>query len=391
MKKITLGMLLVFTTVLHAQTKLLSSINQYYNGSSWENNWGSNYDYDGNSNLITETYFSWDIASSIWENSGKTSFTYNSSNKATEELDLSWNGITNVFENNYRILYSYNSNGNVIEILDQEWDGSQWVNEYKTVVTYNGSDLIDMGISYNWSGSQWVNDYRSTLTYNANNKIISSNDEEWVSDSWVNSYRVFLAYNGNNKIMTSIGEDWNGSSWENAYTQNYNYDANGNTINYTDSYGGVQYKSEYSFDLAALMTNFEHPFKDKTGLDYFLDEMPYVNKILNETDFIYDNSSSSYLNNHRTVYNYTSSITLSVKNFEITKNNLKIFPNPANNFIQISGLTETEPYEVYNALGAKVSNGIIANNQKKDIKNLANGLYFLKFTDGRTVKFMKEL
>ena len=49
-----------------------------------------------------------------------------------------------------------------------------------------------------------------------------------------------------------------------------------------------------------------------------------------------------------------------------------------------------ESYKVYNILGSGLINGNISNQEKIDIRNLTNGLYFLKFENGNTLKFMKK-
>ena len=69
---------------------------------------------------------------------------------------------------------------------------------------------------------------------------------------------------------------------------------------------------------------------------------------------------------------------------------ISFYPNPSSDFIQISGLTNTVNYSAFNALGAKVSTGTISNNEKINIQNLTNGLYFLKLENGNTIKFIKK-
>jgi len=68
----------------------------------------------------------------------------------------------------------------------------------------------------------------------------------------------------------------------------------------------------------------------------------------------------------------------------------KVFPNPSSYFIKIDGLTTVENYEIYNTIGQKVRKGIIVKNKIIDIQNLTNGIYFLKFERGNTLKFKKE-
>lgn len=88
-------------------------------------------------------------------------------------------------------------------------------------------------------------------------------------------------------------------------------------------------------------------------------------------------------------YQRSTDQSLSINNIEL-KNNIILFPNPSNELLQISGLKQNENFKIYNILGAEIKNGIISNNEIIDIKNFTNGLYFLKFDNGNTVKFIKE-
>lgn len=62
---------------------------------------------------------------------------------------------------------------------------------------------------------------------------------------------------------------------------------------------------------------------------------------------------------------------------EINKNNLPwIYPNPANNFLQLDA--ETSTYFIYNIHGQCCLKGTISANRKVDISMLKEGLYFLE-------------
>jgi hypothetical protein len=82
--------------------------------------------------------------------------------------------------------------------------------------------------------------------------------------------------------------------------------------------------------------------------------------------------------------------TLSNPDFNISNINLKLFPNPSSEFIQVSGLIENENYRIYNISGAEIKSGALSNNEQIDIRNFTNGLYFLKFDNGNTIKLIKE-
>ncbi len=69
---------------------------------------------------------------------------------------------------------------------------------------------------------------------------------------------------------------------------------------------------------------------------------------------------------------------------------ISIFPNPANSFITLSNLKESEIYTIVNALGQEILKGSIIVNDKIDIRNLNKGLYYLKLGNGTTRIFMKK-
>ncbi|WP_298494789.1 T9SS type A sorting domain-containing protein [uncultured Algibacter sp.] len=88
-------------------------------------------------------------------------------------------------------------------------------------------------------------------------------------------------------------------------------------------------------------------------------------------------------------YERTTNQSLNTKAFEQIKG-IKIFPNPASQFIHVFGLTKTENYRIYNVLGLELKSGTISNNEQIDINNLTKGVYFLKLVNGITIKFLKQ-
>jgi hypothetical protein len=80
---------------------------------------------------------------------------------------------------------------------------------------------------------------------------------------------------------------------------------------------------------------------------------------------------------------------LSTSNFS-ENISIKVFPNPSEYYIMISGLTYPEKYTVYNILGKKVLNGTISENGKIEINNLQSGLYFVQLNNTTTLKFIKK-
>lgn len=401
MKKITLLMLIVFTMTTHAQNKLLSSIYESYFNNAWSVSSGNNYVYDSNNNLTAETYLSWDSSNNAWKISSKSTYTYNASNKVTEEIyQSSWNTPNNTLENTWKTTYTYAA-GRLTESVGYNWENANWVLNYKLVITYNANNLLDSYINYSWDGTQWVNDERYTFTYNANNKVASDIGEEWASSQWVNKYKSLYNYNSNNKIISQIRADWDvfNSMWvANGNKTEYEWDAAGNRtqeVEYSTTNIGTlnQYKSEYTYDTFNLMTNFAHPFKDKTGLDYFFNEFPYVNKVQGENSYSYNAQTSSFNLNGRTTYNYNAAIALSTPTIDKATANITFYPNPTTDFLNIQNPSKVAIDKVFvtDLTGKKVLEQNNAN--QVNVANLAKGLYVVEAFSGEekwVIKFVKE-
>lgn len=385
MKKILLIGLTFFALHLQSQNKIESSVEESYNSGVWELNAGTNYQYDANNNLLSETNYYYDT--NAWSPFYKSIYTYNAANKAVTQTGQNWNDVTNAFENSYKTTYTYNGTGKLITIIDQEWMGGAWVNAYKSDITYNGN-LFATVTSSTWNGSQYINDFRSTPTYTGTN-LTQWMEETWEDMQWNNSYRTVLTYNAANKITAVRYDSWTGTDWEENDNTNFILDANGNRTSAIYSYLGViSSKEDFTYDAAAQMSSFGHPSKDKTGVDYVFQNFPYVNKILSALNYSYDISTSSYDLEYRISYNYQAQLVLDSPSFEIK--NIKLYPNPANASFELSGLTQAEKVSIYNVLGNKVFEGTIDTNQKVDVRNLTSGLYFLNFENGTSLKFIKE-
>ena len=392
-------MLIVLTTItVHGQNKLLSSVSQYLDGNSvWQNSNGSNYEYDSNNNLIAETYLSWNSAA--WEINAKDSYTYNASNKITESIYQSWNTTTNTLENSYKDTYTYTS-GKLTEMIYYVWTSPNWVNDGKSVITYNGNNLPVNLLSYVWDGTQWILDQQETLTYNANNKITSYLSEKWVSSQWVNDYKTLYTYDANNKLISDISATWDAfnSIWAaNGDKTEYELDATGNRIretDYTSSGNNYQNKDEYSYDTFSLMSSFANPFKDKTGIDYLIEDEPHINKVQGYDSYSYNQLTSSYTLSSRTTYDYNNAITLGIEQAEIAIDKITVFPNPTKDFLSIQNASNTTIDKVIvTDMTGKTVLQQNHNTSQLNVQNLAKGMYLLQFSSGGKKgqsKFLKE-
>jgi hypothetical protein len=400
MKKITLLMLIIFATItLQAQNKLLSSIDEYYDGTSWYTTAANNYAYDANNNLITETRYNYDFSSSSWKTYSKTTYVYNVSNKVTVESSQKWNTTTNMLENDYKDSYTYTS-GKFSGQVAQVWDraSSSWVNDWKNELTFNANNLVETAVFYTWDGSQWVLDSRETIAYDVNNRKTSDTSENWDGSQWVNANKTFLSYNANNKIILNRSTVWDDINliWVVTDKIDYVLDATGNrtTETNTEISTNAKNKDEYTYDTASLMTSFANPFTDKSGTDYFFEDFPYVNKLLVKNHYDYKTATSSYAISRRTTYDYNNAFVLANGKFETANPTLTVFPNPTTDFLSIKTSLNTEIDKVIvTDLTGKTVLEQNQNTTQINVQNLAKGMYILQVLSGDKKwqsKFLKE-
>ena len=73
-----------------------------------------------------------------------------------------------------------------------------------------------------------------------------------------------------------------------------------------------------------------------------------------------------------------------------TVKQIRVFPNPATNIINISGLDTIRDYTIYTVLGKEVKKGKVNQYEKIEVSDLEKGLYLLKLSNGKTMKFIKK-
>lgn len=108
------------------------------------------------------------------------------------------------------------------------------------------------------------------------------------------------------------------------------------------------------------------------------------------TVFNFNNPENNVLNGvipNGTLYRFVPS-NLSTDEFETAQ--LKLFPNPSKDVIHINGLTQTQPYKIYNVMGSKMMEGDVNSGSSINIESLADGLYLIEFGTTTTLKFMKR-
>jgi hypothetical protein len=394
MKKITLILFLFTYGGLMAQDQLLSSVNESFNSSSstWTINYGDDYSYDANGNLQEHTDYFWDSSTSTWSPSYKTVYLYNANNRVIQELSRLYNSSTQQFEDESRIFYTYDSNNNLTESRGEQLTNGAWVNSYRDVFNYTGNRITSFLIE-EWNGLQWINEEQGSLFYNANNQLTSVIYEEWISNQWEIYSRQRVSYDSNGRLTTTIFDTGDGTNWTVDDTTNYTYDANGNKTSQITIYSGGGFKEEFTHDTSILMSSLDHPFKDKTGIEFYFENNPNINKLLSKNEFNYDSTTMTFATNpdYRTTHNYDTPLSIE-EEVALVAIDIKLYPNPTTSSITIEAINTTiQEIRLYDVLGKEI---FTTSQTSFDIDQLVNGIYIVKIEDdlGNTTtrKVIKE-
>ena len=379
MRKITLLFFTILSTVFYGQDKLTSSLSEFKVDGVFQNSNRTTYVYDANNNLIEENEFFWNSPTDTWVLSNKDEYVYNINNRVVTLISTSYNN--EEVNSQYRTIHTYNNEGNLIITADEQLENNVWVNEERFEFTYVNNRL-DFGLETEFINNEWVaneDDGKFQLIYDDNGRIVRFENLTGVNGNpAIEDERTLYSYDVNNRLVLSESQTWNGTSWVNDYKLEYSYDVNGNVVNFKETSLGEDstaiHEDVFTFDTTELISNFAHPFKDKTGITYLLDPLGIVNKITSET---------SGSGDFRTTYFYGNEPSLSTKTDKVLV--LKLYPNPTTDLVTVSGSNVSiKNIEVFNVLGKKiktVTTNVIS------LKELVAGVYVLKIRtiDGKIV------
>ena len=305
--------------------------------------------------------------------------------------------------------YKYNGDGNVIEetfstkvtgtsnwlyqrrnitnytgtrVTDSEssvWRNGAWEKEDRTVFNYVGN-IIKTYDGYEWENMAWKMDSKGVLDYEGN-KIKTVTVEEFENGVWALHDRDTYERGGSPRIKDYISEDWNGTDWIKDERINYE-DTSGNRDIMTtyESQDGITWEPEdrivYTYDYAELMSNYINPFSaDAFSISLGLSDVPHYNKVLSNIEYEYDDSDWEI--SGRTTYYYSD--VMGLNDFSNT-DFLTVYPSPVKNTLHIKLKDDIRAdASLFDINGRLVfEQKLQAVNSSLNIEHLNSGLYILK-------------
>ena len=205
-----------------ANNRIMSSLFQSTNGSSWQDEQKTTYTYTNG--LIATTEYEHNGGSGM-EPTSRLTNTYNNDMQITENVQESWNNMTSQYVYSSRTVNHYNSNKQMDTTWNYSWNSmsAQWYQSGRNIITYTAGQSMTLQQTYN--GSAWNDFHRNTSTYDNKGNLILSESEMWNtgSSSWEKSSRTEYAYDNANNNIEEKAAHWDNGAYVYHSKTNYTY------------------------------------------------------------------------------------------------------------------------------------------------------------------------
>ncbi len=402
-----------------------NSENYYWFETEWEHSSNTEYSYN-TKGFLTERL---QTNATSGENQNKNTWAYDSHDNQTENIGYNWNDIDWEIYGGHKNLYTYDANGNITENVTQYWEEDNWTNSSKDIYDYDNNGVKIGRIHQEWENNSWANEWKITYATNNQGEWIEIIDSEWENNSWVYIYRE-------TDIVWHNWELWQRSSYKSQVwnVQWINFEKyNATFIN--DDYVGVYLRYENNIWVNYRRETYTKSQTERIRIYEYFENKGWANssrhsQFFDEYESYTGSRDESWENDEWVVsgewsntytYNENNDITeeifmiwnpdtLDLENFQrhvysnfqyfesgvndiISLSNVKVFPNPVGDILNIEiqnkNLTEAV-FQIMNITGQIVYEGIVSNQlTSKDIKSLSTGVYILHIqtTDNRILNY----
>jgi hypothetical protein len=331
------------------------------------------------------------------------SYLYDTLNRVSQIITEMWDDSLEMLVNSQKDIYTYNEHGDLSSVLNHGWhvENQAWVlsGGFNHFYVYddNFNILIDTLAYVNWADTS-VYIYTYYPNGNVHTEVSASCTEYWPwqwSDSTVylyddnNNMTRWTRYEWNDDSMRFIHASWNGRL-------SFTYDENNNRTsavretykyyNQTWEYDGWNPKLVWTYDdndNATLIESFA----------WNSDLNDWERNISGHVEIFYNNMRSGYemFGLGGSIFNIhyiCKEESVAVKE---TKNpTVLIYPNPAQDRVFISGITEKSQLAIYDISGKLVLKQTISSEQTINVNNLKSGIYLINIRNN-TQNITKKL
>jgi YD repeat-containing protein len=322
----------------------------------WLNNDRFIYSYDLSNNLIKSQYQTWSMTSSNWTNVFQDSNNYSSTNKITSSITQIWNTTSSVWQNNKKINYAYDASDFLIEGQELGWDAAL---------------------------SDWFQVKRYIYTNDPKGNVLTFLNQNWnkVKGDWDEFRKRAYTYDFKGNLLTNTWYYWNDLTtiFDNGTKETFTYDGKDNMLSQTSALWDKDINDWVNNERLSVAYN---SYNQKT-----IEQNEVWDKIGN---FWYFRSEEQKR------YYYYQEFTNSLQQNSIENSNLKLYPIPAKDLLNISlKLNHVDHLncQIIDLQGRVIKQWKIENTKEYfttiPIQNLQSGSYILRISDSNN-KFIQE-
>ena len=349
--------------------------------SVWEGTFKIDLTYDEHGNLIGYLEKDWNDDAADFLTGYNDVWIYNENNIESEYYFMKWNKASSNWDSVRYEKYSYDERGNKTEIISQNWKSeySDWANTWLHLYEYDVEDNMTRHYLKQWNAENaiWENYYLYTHEYNLIGFVTESIQKDIArgDSTWRNRKMSSYVYDSNNLIELER-KKWDSTNeiWINEDLSTYTYGAN----------GLLDEKVWKKWNVSDSVYNFYNLFL------YEYDE--YGNEIEHQQQR-WDTENLVW-KGYRKELNYYSQHDVTAAKILDLENSIIIYPNPAENEISLSNITELSTVSIHDINGKLfIQRKVNTNNEVINVSQLPAGLYLLKISNqsGQQVaKFVKQ-
>ncbi len=356
--------------------------------------------YDSSTEYINEVdYFNYDSGNSTWTMGFKEEYTqYDADGNLLEKISSYYDSNNSVWVFSQKIQYFYTTS--IIDSLKRFYfdaTSSSWKNQSKDLYTYT-SGVLTLKYTKQWDAvnNQYIESSKEHYTYNANNLLTEYRYEYYDTNtsSWIDASKTIRTYDATSSqnLLTKEEYYWdiNINVWKGNSKDVFTYDSNGN----------VDSVETFMFDNG---NNTWNSFASNINTGIYDNQIDRNSLIIPEdyTYYFYDNFFNHKLDTlHTTTYNSStntqdpyqdlefiySQITIVGVSEDIELNEVGIYPNPVNSFVNIKGTENLSDYKIiiYDMQGRQIFHR--SNQSKINVQLLSSGSYMYKIIAEEGVK-----
>lgn len=262
------------------------------------------------------------------------------------------------------------------------------------VITYSVGSATG---SFNWSGNLAQGKYANIdllipVTIPSGTMTVSVNTANGVADQRTTNNSKSLSY------VSPVASPANVGAY--TFTLQNDFWASETSWDLKDSSGTIVYQSVPYTDVPNLSTTTPLPtpivqtWNLTTGCYTFTIRDIYGDGMYDYGNYNLKNASGTIIFEGSPFnYNQTRAINVTVlATGEIKVDNFAVYPNPANEVLNITKVSNKAKFEIYNAVGQLVKSGDISNNQVR-VAELVKGVYMITIKDkniSENIKFIKK-